>query len=325
MKTLQSVRLENFQSHEDTFIEFDPATTLIRGENQAGKTAILRALALTLTNDSFPDHYLSHWANDCTITLVLSDGSKIERCFGKKKQVVLYEPHALKGTEYKGIKDCADIVRDFTGFKKVQLNKTDKTGESLQIIRVRDGHFLINDSAETVWRKLSAVTSGNGLETAKINIKKKLDGIRAESKVLARQYAEGLEALTIVETKHSSTLAALHASIKEREERLAEIEEIVEVYEAYKKNVKLYTEESELLADVTTALTEIESDIELYDSKNKTLLELTRVLGQLEKDITSRDKETKELQVLEQSLLEITAELKEFTCDKCNRVVEVLG
>ncbi len=44
MKKLKSLRLENFQSHKDLYVEFSDGLNIITGTNNAGKTAIFRAL-----------------------------------------------------------------------------------------------------------------------------------------------------------------------------------------------------------------------------------------------------------------------------------------
>jgi DNA repair exonuclease SbcCD ATPase subunit len=45
-----SVTLKNFKSHRDRHFQFQPGTNAICGENGAGKTSILKAIAWTLFN-----------------------------------------------------------------------------------------------------------------------------------------------------------------------------------------------------------------------------------------------------------------------------------
>jgi len=49
---LQYIHLKNFQSHVDTYLEFAPDLTCITGDNNAGKTAILRAVYTLAFNPS---------------------------------------------------------------------------------------------------------------------------------------------------------------------------------------------------------------------------------------------------------------------------------
>ncbi|MEL7316991.1 MAG: AAA family ATPase, partial [Cyanobacteria bacterium J06559_3] len=45
-----SVTLKNFKTHRDKHFTFSPGTNAICGENGAGKTSILEAIAWTLFN-----------------------------------------------------------------------------------------------------------------------------------------------------------------------------------------------------------------------------------------------------------------------------------
>ncbi|WP_035425703.1 AAA family ATPase, partial [Halalkalibacterium ligniniphilum] len=50
MNTINTVRLENFQSHLDTSIDFSTGLNVIVGQSDSGKTSILRAIRWVLYN-----------------------------------------------------------------------------------------------------------------------------------------------------------------------------------------------------------------------------------------------------------------------------------
>lgn len=50
-KMIKSIHIWNFESHDDSFVEFTPGMNLIMGMSNAGKSAILRALRMIINND----------------------------------------------------------------------------------------------------------------------------------------------------------------------------------------------------------------------------------------------------------------------------------
>ncbi len=48
---IKSVRMQNFESHEDTEIEFTEGMNLIVGQSNSGKSSILRALRMVVDNE----------------------------------------------------------------------------------------------------------------------------------------------------------------------------------------------------------------------------------------------------------------------------------
>ena len=47
---IKSLKIENFQSHKDSYLEFSNGINIISGKSNNGKTAILRALNWVITN-----------------------------------------------------------------------------------------------------------------------------------------------------------------------------------------------------------------------------------------------------------------------------------
>lgn len=75
----KSIRIKNFQSHKDTFMEFDKGINIIKGVSNHGKTAVLRALNWVINNKPDGDSYRSWWGGDTEVTLTLDDGTEIIR------------------------------------------------------------------------------------------------------------------------------------------------------------------------------------------------------------------------------------------------------
>jgi exonuclease SbcC len=66
---IHSLRLQNFQSHKDTKLEFSPGVNVIAGPSDSGKTAILRALHWLVNNRPSGDAFRSWWGGTTSVTL----------------------------------------------------------------------------------------------------------------------------------------------------------------------------------------------------------------------------------------------------------------
>jgi chromosome segregation ATPase len=58
---LRNIKIENFQSHENTTLEFSPGITAIIGESDSGKSAIMRAIRWVVDNRPTGEGFISWW------------------------------------------------------------------------------------------------------------------------------------------------------------------------------------------------------------------------------------------------------------------------
>ena len=63
------LRIKNFQSISDADIEFPVGITVIQGESNNGKTAILRAVKAIVTNPTGAGHYVQHGKKSASVEL----------------------------------------------------------------------------------------------------------------------------------------------------------------------------------------------------------------------------------------------------------------
>ena len=66
---IKNLHIKNFQSHEDTFLEFHPSVNIIIGSSDSVKTAIIRALRKVVWNRPSGDSLRSHWGGESRIEL----------------------------------------------------------------------------------------------------------------------------------------------------------------------------------------------------------------------------------------------------------------
>lgn len=326
-RTLKKIKLENFQSHEVSELEFNASGNIIRGENNSGKTAILRALEIALTGKDWSEKMISYWAKDSKITVTFTDGAKIVLTRDSKNTV--YELHEADGTKNKitGVRSAKEQVQEFTGFIPVQLNKNQKTFENLQFRRAYDQQFLVHESPEIIMRKISFITSSDGLENAKINLQKELKQVNDEAKVLAKQYDEGVKKLEIVTTKHDAEVEKLYEDFLKNEEEHEEIVSTKENIEKVKKLNRATSISKEKIADLKrdfsrfkTAVLKAEDVSSYIKILNKFVVERIDIQDELRDNQNALEEYKIQLVKTKKEMKE--AEKEEQVCPTCKRAYD---
>ncbi|MFQ4135917.1 AAA family ATPase [Nodosilinea sp. PGN35] len=106
-----SVALQNFKTHRDRYFEFQPGTNAICGENGAGKTSILEAVAWVLFNyqgDYGKDDLIRNGSGSAQVTVAFTsnyDGRTyhVQRC--TQRGYALFDPQLNERLPYTRIKD----------------------------------------------------------------------------------------------------------------------------------------------------------------------------------------------------------------------------
>lgn len=106
-----SVTLKNFKAHQERCFEFQPGTNAICGENGAGKTSILEAIAWTLFNyqgDYSKDDLIRNGSGSAQVTVAfvssLDDRTyEVQRC--TQRGYTLFDPQRHQRLPYTRIRD----------------------------------------------------------------------------------------------------------------------------------------------------------------------------------------------------------------------------
>jgi len=155
----QRWRAKNFQSHEDSQIDFCPFVNVILGLSTVGKTAVLRSLRLLTDNRPSGARYFSNFAGkkgETEISLDLTDGSvKIVKSIALKKD----GSREVKATRYHMVKDGKKF--EFTG---VGESVPDQISELLNLSELNaqrqfDPPFLVNASGGVIARTINRITN----------------------------------------------------------------------------------------------------------------------------------------------------------------------
>ena len=95
-----SVSLHNFKTHHDRYVEFQPGINAISGENGAGKTSLLEAIAWVLFNyqgDYAKEDLIRNGSGSAQVTVSFTsnyDGRtyEVQRC--TQRGYTLFDPPA---------------------------------------------------------------------------------------------------------------------------------------------------------------------------------------------------------------------------------------
>lgn len=151
---IKTLAIQNFQSHQDTVLEFDNGVNLITGQSDSGKTAILRALNWVINNKPAGDSFRSNWGGDTGVALVLDNG-KVFREKGKKN---LYR---LGKTLFESFgQDVPEEISKAINVKDINFQQQ------------LDAPFLLSNSSGEVARQLNDIVDLMVIDTSLFNIGK---------------------------------------------------------------------------------------------------------------------------------------------------------
>ncbi|HEY9762023.1 MAG TPA: SMC family ATPase [Trichocoleus sp.] len=223
-----SVTLNNFKSHRDRHFEFQPGTNAICGENGAGKTSLLEAIAWTLFNyqgDYAKEDLIRNGSSSAQVTVAFissRDGRtyEVQRC--TQRGYTLYDPQLNERLPYTRIKDeVLPWLRQHLGVGP----STDLPQLFARTIGVPQGTFTA-DFLQTVENRKTVFDSILKVEEYKAAYKQ-MNALRryAEDQVESikrelAQYEEALQGWDGLQLRRQ----AMTQEIQDNEQRLRELE-----------------------------------------------------------------------------------------------------
>ena len=154
MNKIKSIRLINFQSHEDTFLELSEGLNVFMGQSRQGKTSVIRALRWVLTNQPRGNDFIREGCGNCSVTLNLSNGSVIERI--RKPG---FNGYVVDNKELKALQ--GSVPGEVTN-----LMNTSELNWQFE----HDSPFLLNESSGEVAKRLNAVAGLQEIDASVGNI-----------------------------------------------------------------------------------------------------------------------------------------------------------
>lgn len=181
---IKRLKIQNFQSHKDTSIEFHPGVNVITGTSDSGKTAIIRALKWVIWNQPNGEAFRSNWGGD-TVVKIETDSTEVTRSKGK----------GLNQYELKGLDD------PFTAIGK---NVPDEIKRALNLSTINmsqqlDSPFLLSDSAGQVAGHFNRIAKLEVIDLAVQRIKKTIESAKSTMDFKKESRDTELEKLEVFE------------------------------------------------------------------------------------------------------------------------------
>lgn len=142
---IRSLRVKNFQSFEDLYLEVDPHLNCIVGPSNVGKSAIIRALDF-LFYDEWDASFVRAGANFATVEASLEDGTVItrEKGSGVNRVKIRYPDGKIETFESFG----SELPKDVKRVLGNACLETEFVGIKVNVSNQEDPHFLISYSPQ---------------------------------------------------------------------------------------------------------------------------------------------------------------------------------
>lgn len=169
-KKIKAVRLRNFQSHKDTYVEFSDGLNIIVGESNNGKTAIIRGIMWAIDNQPLGTDFIMAGQKDCIVRIEYDDGTYIER--GRNTTDTGYyqigyfdENGALQDATYRGFTNAIPVeVINTHQMPKVNITKDIET--HLNVLSQLDAPFLLTESPQVKAAAIGRITGTHVIDAA---------------------------------------------------------------------------------------------------------------------------------------------------------------
>lgn len=181
---VKSIDIENFQSHENTHIDFDTGLNIIVGESNNGKTSILRAMDWVVDNQPLGTDFIMTGKNYCKVRITYDNDTFIER-YRTLKDTGYYHVGVIKNgqetyQEYKGFTNNVPVeVMNVHQMPKISITKNIET--HLNKLSQLERPFLITENTN---EKAAAIGRITGTDVVDVAIKNINSDITTDKKLL---------------------------------------------------------------------------------------------------------------------------------------------
>ena len=224
------LQIQNFQSHENTLLEFDSGVNVIIGSSDSGKTAILRAMRWLLTNRPGGDSFRSNWGGDTIVNIHTEEGNI------KRSKTAKDNMYVLNNQEFKAMgMDVPEEVKLLLNMNEVNLQ-----GQL-------DAPFLLSNSSGEVAQYFNQIIQLDAIDIGRKNIEKWYRQI--ESQIHYKESEKERLESTLPEYEHLAKFEIDIESIEGLEERqkqtgvrIGKIKQWLSSYQTVQNSLEEYSE-----------------------------------------------------------------------------------
>lgn len=157
---IQSIQIDNFQSHKESTLEFDKGMNVIIGQSDCGKTAIIRAIRLVMYNRPGGDEFRSTWGGDTRVTITTDENEIVRLKTNKLNQYWL----------------------GFTEFNAFGMDVPEEITKALNMSEVNlqqqlDAPFLLSSTSGNVAVHFNKVAKLDKIDRGTTNVQKHINTI----------------------------------------------------------------------------------------------------------------------------------------------------
>lgn len=225
---IESVRLQNFQAHTDTTLEFDKGVNIIVGRSDQGKSSIIRAIRWVVENRPTGIAFRRRNTDMVSVTLTI-DGHTIIR--DKSDKINRYQ---YLGNEYKALRaDVPPIISNVLNFGLANIQTQ------------HEQYFLLQSSAGDAAKTINRIANLQIIGETIRNVNSYIS--------TANHKVQNTEELIATNQKGLAELQWVDAAVA----KLAHIKELEKQYQLLLTRVsaltKIYTQANACLSTITAA------------------------------------------------------------------------
>ncbi|WP_227935877.1 AAA family ATPase [Alkalihalobacillus deserti] len=165
MNNIKSVRLENFQSHLDTYVEFSQGLNVIVGQSDSGKTAILRGIRWALYNQPRGTDFIRVSGDFVRVTVCFENDTVIirERTGSKNRYTVQRPGQEKLVLEGFGIHVPEEVMAAH-GMGHMRIDQDNEL--MIHLSQQLDGPFLLEQTSSIRAKTLGRISGAHFLDMA---------------------------------------------------------------------------------------------------------------------------------------------------------------
>lgn len=269
---ITKIKLENFQSHENTELEMGRFTVLTGGSN-SGKSAVLRALAGLLRNDSASD-YITHGKKFLKVSMEIETGEVVEwvKGDGKNQYNIILPDGTIEHFDKVGT-DVPEEVAELLGITPITMEGGQRF--HLNVQEQLEPPFLVSreHTAGFAAKVFGEITSAAKIQAAtnEANRTVRADGSVVKSRKLDRDdLTEELEQYT--------NLSLIQESLHELQSLVMDIEETDRLKRNAEDSRRRY---DDLVSSIERLGPEVSRLEEVKGVDLRSALDTVRVVGEL--------------------------------------------
>jgi len=272
---INRVEIKNFQANKKRVIDFVDGLNVIKGESNAGKSAILRAIYWVLYDKPSGSDFITTGAKSCSVKLHLSNGYIIERKRTKSSSGSYLLTSQAGAQEFKGFSNSIPV--EITNAHQMPELKINGVSYRINIASQLDAPFLIGNTPSERLSLIGSLVDADRADDAK----KDFQGQKVKKKTERNQIAEILKSKQKeligydYLAKMGKDIKVLQVALKRLEDEEKKIVELTDIYNEYND---LANESS----DIDTRLTCIQLIDRDMINEYRTLIEEINVLEVLD-------------------------------------------